>query len=307
MASASYISTPSVFVNQIAGQSTPTLCVQFSDQTNGFKLMVLFFVKNGKLSIKIPYFEGDFCDRVYTGFVKQLWNLGFAVCHYREEISSGEAGAVKKTVMVTLSYHVARELGLNTLDEHKLGFIANKMTGGRVVALEQNGTISLLGKGFPCALDLISQMFPSLKHLTMEGLLKKMVSKKETSVEVVEDFPTLLAKPTVSVQPAPWIKTVAAKAEPVAAKAEPVAVKAEPVAVKAEPVAVKAEPVAVKAEAEDPIVVDVMLLKTLQKELKNAEEQRQQAEVTLKEKEALEKDLKDRVAALKRKMIDLFQ
>ena len=289
MASASaLIAAPSVFVNRLESQTNDTLCAQFWDEGNDSTFTVIFYEKNGKLHFKLPFFESELCDRVYSRFLEQLWALGFAVCYFQEEDSSEG----KKTVMVKPAPLVAKKLQLSSDRVCKLGFVANKLTDGRVVALEDNNTntISLLGKEFPFALDLLTAMFPSLGKLSMKGLRKKMVEKTGEFVDDFASFP--IAKPTVvSAQPAPWMKTVV----PAVATVVPAVTTVVPAVTTVVP------------ETEDPIVVDVKLLKALQKELKNAEEQRQLAEATLKEKEALEKDLKDRVAALKQKMIELFQ
>lgn len=259
---------PNIFLNKLEGQTTYTLCAKFMDGLN-ISFTVLFFVKNDKLNIKIPYFENKVLSDVYSRIMAHLWDLGFAVCYFREEETSGG----KKTVWVTPTPFVTKKLDLSpSIEHHKLGFITNLLTGGRVPALEQNNTVTLLGKGFPFALALLSAMFPSLQkqNLTMEYLKKKMTENKGNSVDV---FPALSV---VKSAPAPWIKTVV---EPLVAKAEPVVAKAEPV---------------------DNDVENLMLFKTLQKELKVAEENRKKAE-------AIEKDLNDRVAALKLKLTSLLQ
>ena len=312
MASASasaLIAAPSVFVNRLESQTNDTLCAQFWDEGNDSTFTVIFYEKNGKLHFKLPFFESELCDRVYSRFLEQLWALGFAVCYFQEEDSSEG----KKTVMVKPAPLVAKKLQLSSDRVCKLGFVANKLTDGRVVALEDNNTntISLLGKEFPFALDLLTAMFPSLGKLSMKGLRKKMVEKTGEFVDDFASFP--IAKPTVvSAQPAPWMKTVfpaVATVVPVVSTVFPAVATVVPVVATVVPAVTTVVPAVttVVPETEDPIVVDVKLLKALQKELKNAEEQRQLAEATLKEKEALEKDLKDRVAALKQKMIELFQ
>ena len=152
--------TPTIFLNTLDGQTTPTLCAKFHDEINDISFTVLFFVKNGKLNIKIPSFENDLVCEVYHRIQATLWDHGFAVCYFHDEETSGG----KKSVIVQPSSIVAEKLVLCTLIKYKLGFVANKLTGGRVPALEQNSTITLLGKNLAFALTLLSTMFPSLKN-----------------------------------------------------------------------------------------------------------------------------------------------
>lgn len=199
-----YMSSPSVRLVQLEGQNEPTLSSKFWDQTNSTYVTVLIFVKDGKLHIKLPKLDCALADRVQYRILNQLYAMGIAVCDYvREEMTVDKDGKTKKTVIVNPSSEVVAK-NLPPFDPttkgHKLGFVANKLPKNTVVALMQNGTISILGKGLPFALALMAAMFPSLSDLNVEGLRKQMLGKKDA---VVEEFPPLNVAISTATDPAP--------------------------------------------------------------------------------------------------------
>jgi hypothetical protein len=228
-------------------KTTPTFCIKFQCQTNGMLITVIAYVQNGKLHIKIPNNDSDLSKRVYERFLAQLWTSSIAVCYYNSQDDSG-------AIIVSPSKLVAEKLMLSDKDQYKLGYVSNKLTQKRVVALEQNGTISIKTKTLDFTLDLLKGMFPSLDSLTMQDLYKQMAKDvKDVEFPELHQNTVSVEKHIVNISSA-LVPTPASVAAPVSVAAPAPAFVAAP----APALSPSPSPIHVKAKTVDRVEVQVV-------------------------------------------------